>query len=191
MRFWLVGICAIFLLATVSAEYLDMNIGNVRSGALNDANYVIGPNSGVTPNFSYARDVNIIIDFNIVAATADGNNIHIDINYGKWQATNTATDIDTNNAHILTNDLNLSATGGLTATTMNDQNVWCSTLAWANVVPNTVQCHYYWNIAGVADGNYFIKILVDNNAFGPDGNLSDYIASAIAVRIDTSTPVTG
>ncbi len=179
MRFWFVGILAIFLFASVSAA-IDVNIAMVRRGtAANDANYLIYY-STTTPYFSRARDVNVIIDFNVLSPAADGNSVMLDINYSAGQAQGT----DGNNAHVITNDLNLSAISATNSfALMRDTNVWCSSLTWSD---RNIACHYYWKIpAGIADGNYYIKIDVNNN------DTTDYNSSGIAIRIDNSAPVYG
>ncbi|MBU0635946.1 PGF-pre-PGF domain-containing protein [Candidatus Micrarchaeota archaeon] len=186
MQFWIVGICAIFLLASVSAD-MDADITMVRSGALLDTNYLIFSDAFVTPNFGATRDVNIIIDFNIwMTSVYDGNSVLLDINYSTAQAEHSVVD---GNAVVITNDLNLSRDANNSLATMTDSNVWCSSQDW---VTGVVLCHYYWNIAGIADGNYYIKLRVDtNNSTDYNSLRADYNSSGVTIRIDNSAPVYG
>ncbi len=178
MRFWFVGILAIFLFASVSAT-IDVNVAQVRSATATDTNYGFNGSQITTPNFGATRDVNIIIDFNILSPAADGNSVIVDINYSTRRAEGT----DGNSAHVITNDLNLSAISARNGSTKMDSNsVWCDTLTWST----RTACHYYWNISGIPDGNYYINISIDNNVNGADFN-----SSGITIRIDNTVPVYG
>lgn len=99
------------------------------------------------PFFSYERDKNLSIDFNVF--DADSNGLIVDINYSPSKTQGTGT--------VIVDDLNLNANPLL----CNDLNF-----------QNPTSCTWDWNIFGVSDANYFIIISITDSDLS-DFNSSD------------------
>ncbi|MDD5148660.1 MAG: hypothetical protein PHH08_04320, partial [Candidatus ainarchaeum sp.] len=133
---------------SASAPYLE--IVTLAAAVPPDANVVKidgYPVSSGLPVFSYAKDGNLTIDFNV--SDADTNDLIVDINYSSSPLDGTGT--------IIIADLNLNANPGR-----------CDDLNFAN----STRCSWDWNISGVADANYYILLKAFAGA-DSDFNASD------------------
>lgn len=90
------------------------------------------------PIFSYAKDGNLSIDFNILHSR--NYRMTIDINYS---------------------DENLSGTGTVIVKDLNLTSDECDSIDWDT---SPVNCSWDWNISGVADGNYVLLIKAIDSA---------------------------
>jgi hypothetical protein len=114
------------------------------------------PDDQPLPYFTYTRDGNLTIDFNV---QDDANNLLVDLNYSSSAVQGTGT--------IIVNDLNISALGTTGAFNCADTNFLDST-----------QCSIDWNISSVVDGNYFLLLSIT------DGNQTDFNASDNNFQVD-------
>ena len=99
---------------------------------IDDSNVSLG-----LPFYSFERDGNITIDFNVLDADADNQSLTADIYYGTSILAFTTRIID---------DL------ALTSSICDDGNF-----------TNSTSCSWDWDISSVADGNYFINVRVDDS----------------------------
>ncbi|MCX6803531.1 MAG: hypothetical protein NTY48_03090, partial [Candidatus Diapherotrites archaeon] len=111
----------------------------IKTADLNFVSFDWNSGSFGMPSFSFVRDGNVTIDFNVF--DSDNYRLKVDINYSTTNTAGTGTSI--------VRDLNLTLTN-------------CTSQDW-NVSP--VDCNYDWNISSllVADGNYYILIKIDDN----------------------------
>ncbi|MCX6804314.1 MAG: LamG domain-containing protein [Candidatus Diapherotrites archaeon] len=122
---------------------LDVNIDYNTLNRVPDVNVVkIGGylmTQGL-PSFSYARDGNLVVDYNVF--DADGGVQRIDLNYSLSRAQGTGTSI--------VQDFNLTSSN-------------CARTDWNTLA---VDCNYSFSLSGITDGNYFIlaKITDDGNS---------------------------
>ncbi|MFH0955174.1 MAG: polysaccharide deacetylase family protein [Candidatus Micrarchaeota archaeon] len=114
------------------------------------------------PVFSYARDGNLTIDFNV---QDDTNNLLVDLNYSLSATQGTGTSI--------VRDLNLSSLSTSGPYHCQDTNFFDST-----------QCSIDWNISNIVDANYFLLISIT------DGNQTDFNSSDNNFMIDNTKPST-
>lgn len=121
---------------------------------------IAGYNSfGALPAFSYARDGNLQIDFNVFDTT--NSRLTADINYGTTNEQGTGTPI--------VQDLNLVS-------------AVCSDQDWDD---NPSECSWDWNIFGIADANYYILVEVKKAG---DASYYDFNASANSFLVDNTKP---
>lgn len=118
-----------------SPALLDVNVDYTQLNFPPDVNItkVNGHSVGsALPAFSFARDGNLVVDFNVLDPNNDRQ--RVDINYSSSTSQGTGVSI--------VKDFNLTLAN-------------CTGIVW-NVVP--VDCNYSFSLAGVSDGNYFILI---------------------------------
>jgi hypothetical protein len=161
----------------VTISYIETGIDGYNSGNNNQTlfSYII-PASNIDvnvvkvdgfsdglglPSFSYVRDGNLTIDFNV--QISNNNFLLLDLNYSSSAVQGTGMSI--------VNDLNISALGTTGAFNCADTNFLDST-----------QCSIDWNISSIGDGNYFLLVLVT------DGTLKDFNASDNNFMIDNAPP---
>jgi hypothetical protein len=113
------------------------------------------------PAYSYTRDRNLTIDFNVQGI--DRNNLLADLNYSSSSTQGTGT--------VIVNDLNISALGTSGPYNCQDTNFL-----------NSTQCSIDWNISSISDGNYYLLVSVT------DGTLNDFNSSDNNFMIDNTAP---
>ena len=115
--------------------------------------------------YSYAKDGNLTIDFNVYDKDWNG------IFYGKSRLDANIAFRDTNGltTRIIT-DLNLVRT----SSAGSNVGLYCNDLNFANDRNGGTTCHWDWNIALVTDRNVFIDINITDNNGSTDLNFSDF-----------------
>ncbi len=150
------------MLKGMTPYLLDVNITYSAINTSPDVNIISidsNPESGNYPAFSYIKDGNLTIDFNIMDQDS-GDYLTADINYSSSNNLGTGTQI--------VKDLNLS-------------NGFC---ADTNFMDST-RCSYDFNISSSivsSDGNYFILISLN------DGTTTDFNAIGKSFMIDNTGP---
>ncbi|MDD5162865.1 MAG: Ig-like domain-containing protein [Candidatus ainarchaeum sp.] len=129
------------------------------------------PDNQALPVFSYVRDGNLTIDFNV--QNIDVNNLLVDLNYSSQKTQGTGT--------VIVADLNLNTLGTTGAYHCEDTNFL-----------NATDCGIDWNIATVPDGNYYLLLLVKDGV-NTDFNSSDnnFMVDNTAPTVSISSPTDG
>ncbi|MDD5148126.1 MAG: LamG domain-containing protein, partial [Candidatus ainarchaeum sp.] len=121
------------------------------------------PDNAGMPVFSYFRDGNLVIDFNLV--DSDSNNFLVDINYSTVQQDGSGTPI------II--DFNLTANPGN-----------CDDLDFTD----STGCSWEWDTSQVPDGNYYI--LIKATDIMANVAVTGFDASGNSLMIDNTKPST-
>ncbi len=149
-------LAALLLLAIVPMVSASAPAGNITriDGSADNASL---------PAFSYYRDGNLTIDFNV--QDFDTNGLLVDLNYSTSNLQGTGT--------VIVNDLNLSTLPSSGAWNCQDTNFEDST-----------QCSIDWNISAITDGNYYILLYIN------DGAETNFNASDNNFMVDNTKPST-
>jgi len=146
----------------ITPVLFDVNVNYVALNMMPDINLfkVDGNGFGGWRSFSYVRDGNLTLDFNVL--DGDSSQLFVDLNYSSSNLVGTGTSI--------VRDFNLTLAN-------------CVSTVWTSVV----DCNYDWDIssvAGVVDGNYYILLKVSDRADSQSKvSVSNYL-------VDNARPVT-
>ncbi len=129
------------------------------------------PDNEGLPSFSFARDQNLSIDFNV--QDLDSNNLQLDLNFS-------ASNIQgTGQAIVQQLDLNQLETNGPFRCDQTDFR-------------SSTRCTIDWNIASVLDGNYFLLIQIsDRNSTDFDSSDNNFLVDNTPPSVSITSPLEG